>query len=78
MQHSVVMSADMPMSERRIGDYIYHQYDCNIVQGYVGTEEDIVIPILKDGLITIDSLGNNEYVKNVTLNEKVWSVRIGL
>ncbi|MFA7674283.1 MAG: leucine-rich repeat protein [Clostridia bacterium] len=71
----LAVNAYRPSVKRQVGDYIYRQYDLNFIQGYVGTDEDIVIPILKDGFITIESLGDNKYVKSITLNEKVWNVQ---
>jgi hypothetical protein len=70
----LVVNAYRPSVKRQIGDYIYRQYDLSFIQGYVGVDEDIEIPILKDGFITIESLGDNKYVKSITLNEKVWNV----
>ncbi len=71
----LVVNAYRPMTKRQVGDYIYKQFDLDFIQGYVGTDEDIVIPILEDEFITIESLGDNKYVKSVTLNEKVWNVQ---
>ena len=68
------VSANEPLPTQRLGDYLYYYPDYNNVYGYVGTEEDIVIPIINNDPIEIYTLGKNKYIRNVTLNDKVWSV----
>ena len=72
----LLVNATRPIS-KLIGDYLYGIYDNNILYGYIGKDKDIVIPEINDNLIEIRSLGTNEYVRNVTLNDKVWRVSGG-
>ena len=69
----LLVNATSPIS-KRIGDYLHGISDNNVLYGYVGKDKDIVIPAINDDLIEIRSLGTNKYVRNVTLNDKVWSV----
>jgi hypothetical protein len=76
MQPSNV-SANEPIPTKRLGDYIYYYYHSGVfnkVYGYVGTDEDIVIPIINNDPIEIHTLGKNKHIRNVTLNNKVSSV----
>lgn len=67
------VSATRPNSHR-IGDFMHFSEDKNVITGYKGTEEDIVIPTRGKNLITVASLGSNKYVRNVTLHDLVWQV----
>jgi hypothetical protein len=72
----LLVNATRPIS-KRIGDYLHGISDNNVLYGYVGKDKDIVIPAINDDLIEIRSLGTNKYVRNVTLNDKVWRVSGG-
>ena len=72
----LLVNATSPIS-KRIGDYLHGISDNNVLYGYVGKDKDIVIPAINDDLIEIRSLGTNKYVRNVTLNDKVWRVSGG-
>ncbi len=72
--HPLIVNAYRPLPTDRLGDYIYYYDSFNKVYGYVGTDEDIVIPVINNDPIEIHTLGNNRHIRNVTLNDKVWSV----
>jgi hypothetical protein len=68
------VNANEPLPTRRLGDYVYYYPGYNNVYGYVGTDKDVVIPIINNDPIEIYTFGKNRYIRNVTLNDKVWSV----
>ena len=70
----LVVDAYEPFPTHKLGDYIYYYGSLNNLYGYIGTDEDIVIPVINNDPIEIYTLGNNKHIRNVTLNDNVWSI----
>jgi hypothetical protein len=72
-----IRAADRPIYKERHGNFYYRTVDPDTIDGYIGTNKDVVIPIMNDGWIGVASLGQNENIRNITLNAKVNKVGEG-